>query len=197
MVFGCGGATSRVFGPWRHKVDTIVEPQQTLIGNRNRLQIWFSTDGSRFRCHALFARSLGQQAARAPFPAAFEVALGVKTTNNPTGSLRFPRLFARSSQRAGSHSRNAPIDRRTVALLLAGGVAGWLNLLVVGDESANAAARRPPPGPPAEKKDPNISGLAAKVLASKKRKEAMKEAIAKQRQRGKPAADAAAAAKQE
>ncbi|CAM8909816.1 unnamed protein product [Rhodiola kirilowii] len=55
-----------------------------------------------------------------------------------------------------------------------------------GDESANAAGRRPPPKPPAEKKDPNISGLAAKILASKKRKEEMKEAVAKQRQRGKP-----------
>lgn len=53
-------------------------------------------------------------------------------------------------------------------------------------ESANAAAKRPPPPPPEEKKDPSITGLRAKVLASIKRKEAMKEQIAKLRERGKP-----------
>lgn len=57
--------------------------------------------------------------------------------------------------------------------------------LNVGERSANAA-RRPPPPPPEEKKDPNVSGLTAKVLASKKRKEAMKEEMAKLRERGKP-----------
>lgn len=51
--------------------------------------------------------------------------------------------------------------------------------------TANAAARRPPPPPPEEKKDPNVSGVQAKVLASKKRKEAMKESIAKLREKGK------------
>ena len=53
-------------------------------------------------------------------------------------------------------------------------------------ESANAAARRPPPPPPEEKKDPSITGLRAKVLASIKRKEAMKEEIARLREKGKP-----------
>ncbi|EPS63920.1 hypothetical protein M569_10863, partial [Genlisea aurea] len=48
-----------------------------------------------------------------------------------------------------------------------------------------AAGRRPPPPPPVEKKDPNISGVAAKVLASKKRKEAMRDAVAKLREKGK------------
>lgn len=33
------------------------------------------------------------------------------------------------------------------------------------------------PPPPEEKKDPNVTGLAAKVVASKKRKEAMKDTI--------------------
>nr|CAD1838927.1 unnamed protein product [Ananas comosus var. bracteatus] len=55
-------------------------------------------------------------------------------------------------------------------------------------ESASAAKRRPPPPPTPqeEKRDPNVSGVQAKVLASKKRKEAMKETIAKLREKGKP-----------
>ncbi|CAM8950998.1 unnamed protein product [Rhodiola kirilowii] len=86
-----------------------------------------------------------------------------------------------------SDKNDAGIDRRSTVIfgLVAGAVLAGLSLSV-GDESANAAGRRPPPKPPAEKKDPNISGLAAKILASKKRKEEMKEAVAKQRQRGKP-----------
>lgn len=57
---------------------------------------------------------------------------------------------------------------------------GW------GDEqSAMGASKRPPPPPPKEKKDPNVSGVQAKVMASKKRKEAMKESIAKLREKGK------------
>ncbi|KAF4352531.1 hypothetical protein G4B88_013361 [Cannabis sativa] len=70
---------------------------------------------------------------------------------------------------------------RTLSLGL-GGVALGLN---GGEWSARAAARRPPPSPQEEKKDPNLSGLQAKVVASKKRKEAMKEEMAKLRQRGK------------
>lgn len=69
---------------------------------------------------------------------------------------------------------------RTVTLSLAGAVVG----LNVGDRIANAA-RRPPPPPPAEKEDPNVSGVQAKLLASKKRKEAMKQAVAKMREQGK------------
>ncbi|XP_008807249.1 uncharacterized protein LOC103719676 [Phoenix dactylifera] len=53
-------------------------------------------------------------------------------------------------------------------------------------DGANAAQRRPPPPPPEEKKDPSVSGLQAKVLASKKRKEAMKEEMTKLREKGKP-----------
>lgn len=54
------------------------------------------------------------------------------------------------------------------------------------DQTANAAARRPPPPPPTEKKDPNVSGVQAKILASKKRKEAMEQAMTKLREKGKP-----------
>lgn len=70
---------------------------------------------------------------------------------------------------------------RSIALGLAGVVWG----LSTGDGNAWGAARRPPPPPPGEKKDPNVTGLAAKVLASKKRKEAMKESMAKLRDKGK------------
>ena len=68
------------------------------------------------------------------------------------------------------------------------GLAGALLSFIVGDRSANAAARRPPPPPvdEKEKKDPNVSGVLAKVLASKRRKEAMKEEVAKLREKGKP-----------
>ncbi|XP_009779147.1 uncharacterized protein LOC107814072 [Nicotiana tabacum] len=74
------------------------------------------------------------------------------------------------------------LSRRSLALGLAG-VA-----LNAGNNNANAAARRPPPPPPTseEKKDPNMNGVMAKVLASKRRKEAMKESIAKLREKGKP-----------
>lgn len=58
--------------------------------------------------------------------------------------------------------------------------------LKASERSANAAARRPPASPAEEKKDPNVSGVMAKVLASKKRKEAMKESMAKLREKGKP-----------
>lgn len=55
----------------------------------------------------------------------------------------------------------------------------------LGGQAANAAARKPPP-PPTEKKDPNVSGVQAKIIASKKRKEAMEQAMAKLRASGKP-----------
>ncbi|KAI3877253.1 hypothetical protein MKX03_016057 [Papaver bracteatum] len=69
--------------------------------------------------------------------------------------------------------------------ILVGGFTGSILSLNVGNQTANAAQRRPPPKPPVEKKDPNVSGVTAKVLASQKRKEAMKEAVAKLRERGK------------
>ncbi|CAN6485694.1 unnamed protein product [Victoria cruziana] len=65
------------------------------------------------------------------------------------------------------------------------GVVGTLLSLSV-TEKASAAKRRPPPQEETQKNDPNVSGVQAKVLASKKRKEAMKDAMAKLRERGKP-----------
>ncbi|KAM0947211.1 hypothetical protein DsansV1_C08g0083751 [Dioscorea sansibarensis] len=65
------------------------------------------------------------------------------------------------------------------------GLIGVATVMFIGVESAKAAARRTPPPPPEEKKDPNVSGLAAKVLASKKRKEALKAEIVKLREKGK------------
>lgn len=71
---------------------------------------------------------------------------------------------------------------RAVTLGIAGAVLG----LNVSNRSGSAAARRPPPPSPEERRDPNLSGVQVKVLASKKRKEAMKEAVGKLRERGKP-----------
>ncbi|KAA3477763.1 Ferrochelatase [Gossypium australe] len=70
---------------------------------------------------------------------------------------------------------------QTVTLSLAGAMLS----LNVGDQRQANAARRAAPPPPEEKKDPSVSGVQAKVLASKKRKEAMKQAMAKMREKGK------------
>ncbi|KAG5561000.1 hypothetical protein RHGRI_004129 [Rhododendron griersonianum] len=97
-------------------------------------------------------------------------------------SLGFQRVWACHHQCPDQAIDHRIVDRRTIALGLAGAVLG----LTVNNKNANAAARRPPPPPPTEKKDLNLSGVQAKVLASKKRKEAMKDATAKLRERGKP-----------
>ncbi|XP_050237022.1 uncharacterized protein LOC126686815 [Mercurialis annua] len=97
-----------------------------------------------------------------------------KKKATPFPSLGFPTVSA-------SHSdSNNLINRRNVSLSLA----SVLLSSTVADRSANAA-RRPPPPPAAEKKDPNVNGVLAKVLASKKRKEEMKQSIAKLREKGK------------
>ncbi|CAK7322471.1 unnamed protein product [Dovyalis caffra] len=95
-------------------------------------------------------------------------------------SLRFQRVRA-SHGDSKPFSDNKLFHRRTMALGLAAALMG----LNIGGWNANAAARRPPPPPPEERKDPSISGLQAKILASKKRKEAMKEEVAKLREKGK------------
>lgn len=77
--------------------------------------------------------------------------------------------------------------RRATTLGLAGLVLGLVQ--VGSDRRANAAGRRAPPPPPEEKKDPSINGVTAKVLASKKRKEAMKESIARLKEKGKLISD--------
>ncbi|KAL2344889.1 hypothetical protein Fmac_006174 [Flemingia macrophylla] len=74
------------------------------------------------------------------------------------------------------------LRRRTVMGLCGAVVLG----LSLSDEQSASRAARPPPPPPREKKDPNVSGVQAKVLASKRRKEAMKEEVARLRERGKP-----------
>ncbi|KAK6255514.1 hypothetical protein SCA6_016819 [Theobroma cacao] len=94
-------------------------------------------------------------------------------------SLGLQRVWA-CHQRPNHVLDDKLVHRRTVTLSVAGAVVG----LNVGDRIANAA-RRPPPPPPAEKEDPNVSGVQAKLLASKKRKEAMKQAVAKMREQGK------------
>ncbi|KAJ9173979.1 hypothetical protein P3X46_017061 [Hevea brasiliensis] len=103
-----------------------------------------------------------------------------KKTTTHVPSLGFQRVLACHKDSKPISAGN-PIHRRTVSL----GLAGGLLALNIGRWNANAA-RRPPPPPPEEKKDPNLSGVQAKVLASKKRKEAMKEFAAKQREKGKP-----------
>ncbi|KAK1356370.1 Zinc transporter like [Heracleum sosnowskyi] len=75
-------------------------------------------------------------------------------------------------------------SRRGTTLGLGGLVLGFIQV-GCDDRHANAAGRRPPPPPPEEKKDPSINGVTAKVLASKKRKEAMKESIARLKDKGK------------
>ncbi|XP_076923986.1 uncharacterized protein LOC143586306 [Bidens hawaiensis] len=84
------------------------------------------------------------------------------------------------SQKIVATHRNVPVLRRDV---LVGTVFGLS--IVSGNKSAEAGARQPPPPPPTEKNDLNVSGVLKKVLASKKRKEAMKEAIAELRNKGK------------
>ncbi|XP_057957207.1 uncharacterized protein LOC131150492 [Malania oleifera] len=89
-------------------------------------------------------------------------------------------------QRAWAFHHQGPLDglhRRSITLLSLGSAVAEL---MMSEKGASAAARRPPPPPPAEKKEPNAGGVQAKVIASKKRKEAMKEAVARERERGKP-----------
>ncbi|GAA0140415.1 hypothetical protein LIER_01769 [Lithospermum erythrorhizon] len=102
-----------------------------------------------------------------------------------TSNFRLPPSVA--VQVVHCSQRDSPVHvpqlhRRSVAL----GIAAVLLGLNGGERKVNAAARRPPPPPQGEKKDPNVSGVLAKVLASKKRKEAMKESMAKLKEKGKP-----------
>ncbi|KAL2470127.1 Uncharacterized protein Adt_38263 [Abeliophyllum distichum] len=115
----------------------------------------------------------------------------------PSTAKPVPSVWRKSSPRSnfsGAHAvwacgrgcnevqEEKQVRRRGVLLWLAGAAV----VMNGGDRDASGAARRPPPPPPQEKKDPSVSGLTAKILASKKRKEAMKESIAKIRENGKP-----------
>ncbi|WCJ21883.1 hypothetical protein M5689_003998 [Euphorbia peplus] len=104
-------------------------------------------------------------------------AAAIPITTKSTPSQPFPKIPLSKTD----HSQTNILHRRTVTLGLAGALLG----LNAGCQSANAA-KRPPPPPPREKNDPNVSGVLAKVLASKKRKEALKESVAKLREKGKP-----------
>ncbi|KAK6116772.1 hypothetical protein DH2020_047640 [Rehmannia glutinosa] len=104
----------------------------------------------------------------------------ISTYSRKTAHLASPRLQKIWACTTGS-DQERHVQRRSIAFGLASVVVG----LSVGGGNAKAAARRPPPPPPEEKKDPNVTGVTAKVLASKKRKEAMKESIAKLREKGK------------
>ncbi|KAL3828445.1 hypothetical protein ACJIZ3_017247 [Penstemon smallii] len=106
-------------------------------------------------------------------------------SSKTTTHLPSPASLKVWASKTGSHNKvleERHIERRILALGLVGAVLG----LSTGDGNAKAAARRPPPPPATEKKDPNVSGVLAKVLASKKRKEAMKESMAKLKEKGKP-----------
>ncbi|XP_027165752.1 uncharacterized protein LOC113765708 [Coffea eugenioides] len=125
------------------------------------------------------ANSLLTQAA--PATTAIPISTRSKQSNATQSSLSFPRV---SAFHRGSDQAPCPnlLYRRSLAFGLVGAVLG----LNTAEKNASGAARRPPPPPPEEKKDPNVSGLTAKVLASKRRKEAMKENVAKLRKQGKP-----------
>ncbi|XP_047048039.1 uncharacterized protein LOC124653028 [Lolium rigidum] len=94
----------------------------------------------------------------------------------------------KSSNTARCDTRRAFLHGVLIAAAGAGTLLGHV-------DAAPAASKRraPPPAEQKEKKDPNMSGVQAKVMASRKRKEAMKEATAKLREKGKKPADAPAA----
>ncbi|KAL5201544.1 hypothetical protein ABZP36_035898 [Zizania latifolia] len=107
------------------------------------------------------------------------VAMVAKPPPAPKNSVALLPPGAKCSGAAGAGARRA---------FLGGLIAvGASSLLGPGVASAASKRRAQPPAPAAaEKKDPSVSGVQAKVLASKKRKEAMKEFVAKMREKGKP-----------
>ncbi|XP_054816315.1 uncharacterized protein LOC129316082 [Prosopis cineraria] len=85
------------------------------------------------------------------------------------------------NHRASPQHHPASLPRRT--LIISGTALLGLSSSEL-SQNARAAARRQQPPPSEEKKDPNVSGVQAKVVASKKRKEAMKQNVAKLREKG-------------
>lgn len=100
--------------------------------------------------------------------------------------LSIPAIPPISIQSKNPKSISLPITKRSVIIHGLFGVGLATSALF---DNAEASARRPPPPPPTEKKDPNMSAAQAKILASKKRKEAMKENVAKLREEGKTITD--------
>ncbi|KAJ4839194.1 hypothetical protein Tsubulata_023143 [Turnera subulata] len=119
-------------------------------------------------------------------PTATPISTTSRTARRHAPSMAFQRVSACHGD-PKPVSDNKLIHRRTVSLGLAAAVVG----LNIGGRDANAARRPPPPPATEERKDPSVSGVQAKVLASKKRKEAMKQSVAKLREKGKPASEAA------
>ncbi|KAL6656335.1 hypothetical protein ACP70R_007161 [Stipagrostis hirtigluma subsp. patula] len=103
------------------------------------------------------------------------------TTITPSAASKSPALKS---------SNNFPFGAKCDArrAFMYGLIAAGAGAMLGPDIASAASKRRPPPPAPTteEKKDPNVSGVQAKVLASRKRKEAMKEAVAKLREKGKP-----------
>ncbi|NP_001142904.1 uncharacterized protein LOC100275335 [Zea mays] len=98
-----------------------------------------------------------------------------------------PKPPAAPESRSNNCAFGAKFDSRRALLCGLVAAAAAAGTMLGADIAGAASKRRPPPPAPAEaKKDPNVSGVQAKVLASRKRKEAMKEAVAKLREKGKP-----------
>ncbi|KAK3006511.1 hypothetical protein RJ639_016997 [Escallonia herrerae] len=121
-----------------------------------------------------------------PGTPAAATAISTRSTKNPSLTRSgFHRVRA-CNQSSGQAVDHRLFHRRFVGLLRLGLVGAFVvGGLNVDDRKASAATRRPPPPPPTEKKDPNVSGVTAKILASKKRKEAMKNEVAKLKEKGK------------
>ncbi|KAL1327252.1 hypothetical protein HN51_037324 [Arachis hypogaea] len=123
----------------------------------------------------------------APTTTTASIGLSSKPRKSSPNSWKKGRVcchFISEQHELPSSSDHHSLRRRALMGLSGALVLGGLSL---SDERvASAAGRRPPPPPPEERKDPNVSGVQAKVLASKRRKEAMKEEVARLRERGKP-----------
>ncbi|GAB2240653.1 hypothetical protein Droror1_Dr00021171 [Drosera rotundifolia] len=105
--------------------------------------------------------------------------LKISCSSSPSSSVE---IKGNAAQRSSVQTSASPLPRRIITWGLVAATLGWSTA----DDRASSASRRPPPPPPEPKKDPNVSGVLAKVLASKKRKEDMKAAMAKLREKGTP-----------
>ncbi|XP_047306900.1 uncharacterized protein LOC124910281 [Impatiens glandulifera] len=112
----------------------------------------------------------------------------ISSSTPPKDKTRFPSFWFPLHNHDDDSNAAQPItitNRRTVALGLAGAFSGLILGEVHNARAANKRKPPPPPSQPEEKKDPSVSGVLAKVLASKKRKEAMKQTVAALREKGK------------
>ncbi|CAL5082360.1 unnamed protein product [Urochloa decumbens] len=112
-------------------------------------------------------------------------------TMTPLSTAQNPNITLRTAPKSPTlkNSSNLSLGAKcdTRRELVYGLIAVGAGAMLGPDIASAASKRRPPPqAPTEEKKDPNVSGVQAKVLASKRRKEAMKEAVAKLREKGKP-----------